>query len=441
MGLFEHFPYSNFHELNLDWLLHSIKTLSIDVKNIEENLYRYTPHFLGDWESGKAYAPLDIVEYDGAYYIATTNVPAGTLPTNKNFYIPTTPNYLGNSNILIVGEYPICNFKTINEAIEKAKKYCSVNNRVSILICTGTYNETVTLLDNPGIDLYGIGNVTINSAAAYPHSPLYTSGDGTFENIRLVSDGSSYGCHIEYANRTKTTAQRIIFKNCYFITTSDKYGAGGFGNGINSYIDCYNCHFVNRGSGSGMYLHAYPINNVESTGSAYFENCTFTSLYIDDVTRMYPDAAANSKMNLTFKQCSLTYGLTYRTGLNPTVSISYFDTIGGVRLTNCMNNNKEVLNHTSFTQVMAATYAPLMSKSGSTPYGAIWMPTPFDATLFRVSASAATMQGYGTMYLKNPIYEHNGIKFDAYKDSAYTTRVESAVLGGWGESNVTFIPN
>lgn len=36
MGLFNHFPYVNFHELNLDWLLEKVKTLETNVSSLIE---------------------------------------------------------------------------------------------------------------------------------------------------------------------------------------------------------------------------------------------------------------------------------------------------------------------------------------------------------------------------------------------------------------------
>lgn len=38
MGLFEQFPYSNFHELNLDWILQKIKELDEKVDSIEDRI-------------------------------------------------------------------------------------------------------------------------------------------------------------------------------------------------------------------------------------------------------------------------------------------------------------------------------------------------------------------------------------------------------------------
>ena len=39
MGLFEHFPYTNFHELNLDWIIKTVKDLDEKVNSIEDRIY------------------------------------------------------------------------------------------------------------------------------------------------------------------------------------------------------------------------------------------------------------------------------------------------------------------------------------------------------------------------------------------------------------------
>lgn len=39
MGLFENFPYTNFHELNLDWIVKTMKALDEKVDSIEDRIY------------------------------------------------------------------------------------------------------------------------------------------------------------------------------------------------------------------------------------------------------------------------------------------------------------------------------------------------------------------------------------------------------------------
>ena len=42
MGIFEHFPYTNFHDLNLDWIIQELEKLSADVQDfISINAIKY----------------------------------------------------------------------------------------------------------------------------------------------------------------------------------------------------------------------------------------------------------------------------------------------------------------------------------------------------------------------------------------------------------------
>lgn len=41
MALFEQFPYTNFHEMNMDWLLHKVKAISKEVDSIISDEEKY----------------------------------------------------------------------------------------------------------------------------------------------------------------------------------------------------------------------------------------------------------------------------------------------------------------------------------------------------------------------------------------------------------------
>ena len=52
---------------------------------------RYVPLLDGEWDSTKEYEPLTVVKYtDGNTYVSKKVVPAGTLPTNANFWMNTS---------------------------------------------------------------------------------------------------------------------------------------------------------------------------------------------------------------------------------------------------------------------------------------------------------------------------------------------------------------
>lgn len=57
MGLFEHFPYTNFHELNLNWILQKIKEFKSEIDNIDNNITNIVQEYLSEVELNAMYIP------------------------------------------------------------------------------------------------------------------------------------------------------------------------------------------------------------------------------------------------------------------------------------------------------------------------------------------------------------------------------------------------
>lgn len=57
MGLFEQFPYTNFHELNLDWLLKNQKTVLQELQNIDTHITQIVNDYLQNVEFKALYIP------------------------------------------------------------------------------------------------------------------------------------------------------------------------------------------------------------------------------------------------------------------------------------------------------------------------------------------------------------------------------------------------
>ena len=55
---------------------------------------RYVPKLDGDWSASKNYEPLTVVSYNNSSYTSKRDVPAGTLPTDQNYWM-LTGNYNG----------------------------------------------------------------------------------------------------------------------------------------------------------------------------------------------------------------------------------------------------------------------------------------------------------------------------------------------------------
>lgn len=87
MGLFDQFPYTNFHELNLDWLLRMMKELNSTIKNfVALNTIKYADPI--QWNITTQYEANTVVvdPQSGTAYISSKAVPSGVALTNTDYW-------------------------------------------------------------------------------------------------------------------------------------------------------------------------------------------------------------------------------------------------------------------------------------------------------------------------------------------------------------------
>ena len=292
---------------------------------------RYVPMFANpvEWDNQRTFEPLTIVTYMGASYTSKKQVPAGIKPTDINYWACT-----GNYNAQVqeyreavdgviekINKLPVadesrwltvggkgCNFTTINGAIEYAKQYATQSKRVTIFITSGLYGEEITLLNNPGIDLYGVGRVVVQTTSLYPNSPLLVGGTTNINNINFVCVGSSnpsYACHIEA--QLDNTPGTITFRNCEF--TATKHHGVGIGLGGGYTVDFYSCRFISN-NGAGLYCHNYPYETAKTQILRCYD-CSFygmvgTDIILENVKAIQGNPG-NSSSVFSFAGCSGTH--------------------------------------------------------------------------------------------------------------------------------------
>lgn len=86
---FNDFPYTNFHELNLDWILKEIQSIEVELKQfIQSNTIKYADPI--EWDITQSYEAntVAIDVHSGDAYISTKAVPAGIHITNKDYWTP-----------------------------------------------------------------------------------------------------------------------------------------------------------------------------------------------------------------------------------------------------------------------------------------------------------------------------------------------------------------
>lgn len=276
---------------------------------------RYVPKLMGEWNKALQYEPLSIVTYLGNSFTSKVPVPVNIDISNTDYWVNTgnynaqveeyrrealeakqlanntstalnafkekqtdTNNEINNKiasttsalnnlkNVVFDGDTPSVitvaknggRFHTINDAITFAKKYCSRNNRVTILIYAGVYRESIVLTKNPGIDLVGIGMPEIITDSPYPNGPANIYGDTYIEGIYFHSTGTnSYAFHLDGSTDT-SCGTSINVVNCRFV--SDNQPALGCGCTRGCQYTFINCLFYGS---DGIYVHNEASANVD----------------------------------------------------------------------------------------------------------------------------------------------------------------------------------
>lgn len=87
MGLFDNFPYTNFHELNLDWILKVLKDIETTIDQfVSLNIIKYADPI--QWDITRQYSKNTIVidPISGTAYISVDNVPQGVPLSNADYW-------------------------------------------------------------------------------------------------------------------------------------------------------------------------------------------------------------------------------------------------------------------------------------------------------------------------------------------------------------------
>ena len=89
MGIFEQFPYTNFHDLNLDWILHAIQSMDKKLDAfVASNVLSYADPIQWDIETQYAKNTVVVDPKTGTAYMSINPVPVGQLLTNKYYWQP-----------------------------------------------------------------------------------------------------------------------------------------------------------------------------------------------------------------------------------------------------------------------------------------------------------------------------------------------------------------
>lgn len=233
MGFFDNFPYTNFHELNLDWLIKSFCELK---SYVEQYTAVNNVSYAGIWDIAKQYPKWSIVVDGENSYLSKQPVPAGIAIDNDKYWLHmadldprisgivntlgSLSKYWANTNNFLAGDADV---EIVNTML-KNNKLCivppglyNVNKTLEVpsnstLIFLGELHSTAS----PAIKLHGNSNLRLYYARGEKNNvgieiatePLDSVGNIDVEYLEL-SDFST-AIHL-YATGTHGV-QGCIFK-------------------------------------------------------------------------------------------------------------------------------------------------------------------------------------------------------------------------------------
>lgn len=305
MGLFNQFPFTNFHEMNLDWLINKIKEVEDDIKKIDTTENTYTNVLsIGVVNDGKTPIDNEIIKnekylyFPSGYYFINKTLDFSNkyiLCENDTYFVGSAGIDLNNTEIE-KGNYLLTNGNfTIYGGINKISNCflsCKTRNKIDLAI----FKSEHTIIDKCTFDgayetKFGIWNdtdtencffIVKNSIFRnYYLNAIYSSAENGyitgcyFYNNHLQVEPTGGG-QIDTVKKTFTSHHTII--GCYFTQPGGRhtYSVETEGGNI-TVIGCY-CNIKN-----GMHgIVGQNTSEIVSIGNVFDCDTDQTAIYSAD---------------------------------------------------------------------------------------------------------------------------------------------------------------
>lgn len=248
---FEQWPYTNLHDLNLDWILEKVKEFDKKLESFE----LYYPHISdkneGAWSSIYNYNPNELVLYNNALYIALKAVPAGVAITNNEYWMKIADV---NVDVLELQEQMDTLRQDVQQDIADEREYVETAIEQVMTSVGPTQRNIIMIFDSFGME-------TNNGGTLNPSMPQYVANALGWGSDRIHSSALSGAgfCNGKYQQQLDSFVNSMSAELKALIT--DVYVLGG-----------YNDH-----------------TGVSGVSEAVFNNAA--SMFASSVRTNYPNAA------------------------------------------------------------------------------------------------------------------------------------------------------
>ena len=308
--LFNKYPYTDMHDLNLDWIIAKMKELDQQMDDFTAlNAIKWT----GNWDPNIAYEAWSIVrDTDGSAYISLKAVPAGVLLTNAEYWslaFDYNELYHEFNSRLDSMQQSLDSIEQSTETMidDAREEFSNMSAELSAEV-----TEKVTLLETEQTVL----SERMDTFASLPAGS--TSGNAELLDIRVGADGVTYSSagnavrsQVDYLQSEVETVSKVVNLIDEERLTDNKYYDPNTGQ-------------VKNGDGSSCITELIPV----SAGQYYFYT-NFSGSQVFDFIVFNNDKS--------FSRAVSTYELRYG---SPVVTIAASEGYVGITLYNSQLNGK-----------------------------------------------------------------------------------------------------
>lgn len=210
------FPYSDFHQLNLDWILSKLKEIVDKVDNIYSLLNLFVPDYKGDYDPSVGYDPLNVVYYKGSYYMAGKYVPVGVTPDNNEYWIDISPS---GWDLLNAFDYPD-KYEGESDADKIQACFDAAKNKSGTIILLTRYYNLTKNVSLPSVSsnyqtvtIVGLGKGASINCNGYHFYSIDGESNPSLGGGVFMQNVFMYGTNYAF---DADTLIRLTFLNCRF---------------------------------------------------------------------------------------------------------------------------------------------------------------------------------------------------------------------------------